>query len=100
MDKKQIKLHAEAAINSIIDYIEKFSESTEEDIEINDNNVIIEFNTINVKCVVNFHNATDQIWLASSVSGAHRFEYKEKAGKWVAKNNKELLEMVKEELVR
>jgi len=84
-------------LEHISDSIEDIDEEGNFDCELSDGILTIEIPS-NRQYVINKHEASQQIWLSSPVSGAHRFSYIDGDKNWISRDEIELYSMMKDEL--
>jgi len=95
-DSKYISL-ANEILENISDSIEDIDQEGNFDCELSDGILTIEIPS-NKQYVINKHEASQQIWLSSPLSGAHRFSYIDSKESWVSRDELELYTMLQEEL--
>ncbi len=91
---------SENTLLELADLIENNDEKSIFDVEYSDGILNIEVFKSQQIYVINKHSASKKIWYSSPISGADYFSYDEASQKWLDKNNKDLTQILINELTK
>lgn len=94
MKATNFDLSAKILMNQISEEIEKQDIDFEIDIEFS--NEVLKFEVSEKIFVINKQTPTEEIWLASPISGPYHFSYQK--NKWIDKKNNELKSILESEI--
>lgn len=96
MNSIQFSEHAEDTLQTIADVLEEADNEYALEIDLIDGTLTIELPDAK-QYVISKHEASEQIWLSSPISGGSHFSYDEEDDIWISSDSSELYEVLSEE---